>query len=159
MELSDIYKQLAQFGNELLYKRSLEDGLPLIAQKAKEIIGANRCSVFVYDEKHQQLRTTLADGVEKIILPSDKGIAGETLQKQKVLRVNDLNKDKNFFAEIDKQTGYRTYNLLTAPIYSPTREIMGVLELLNKEGGFKQRDEKLITLFTHYLSGFIELNK
>jgi GAF domain-containing protein len=157
MDFSDIYKKLAQFGSELLYKKSLEDGLPFITKTAKEIIGADRCSIFIYDEEAGELWTTFADGVDKIIIPSDKGIVGETLQLKKTVVVNNTNKDPNFFAQIDKQTGYRTYNIIATPIYDATKNVIGVLELLNKDGGFNQQDKKIIPLFSHYISGFIEL--
>ena len=46
------YKKLAHFGKELLGSAKLEEGLPLIAKYTTEIIGANRCSIFIYDNNH-----------------------------------------------------------------------------------------------------------
>ena len=76
---------LAKFGIEILYKKSLIDGLPLISKYAKMIIAAERCSMFIYDEENNELWTTLADGVEKLIIPSDKGLIGETLRTKKAI--------------------------------------------------------------------------
>jgi GAF domain-containing protein len=155
--MQDIYKKLADFGRELLEKRTVAEGLPLIAKYAKDVIGAQRVSIFLYHDNTDELWTSFADGVDKIIVPADKGIVGETLKAQKTIVVNDVNKDPNFFAEIDRQTGYRTYNIMAAPIYNSLQEVVGVLELLNKEGGFTQKDAKLIRLFAHSISSFIEL--
>ena len=71
------YSKLADFGRELLYRKSLVEGLPHISKYAKDIIGADRCSIFIYDEKKHELWTTLADGVEKIIVNSDSGLVGK----------------------------------------------------------------------------------
>jgi hypothetical protein len=43
--MKETYSKLANFGKELLNKTSLVEGVPLISKYAKEIIGADRCSV------------------------------------------------------------------------------------------------------------------
>jgi GAF domain-containing protein len=153
------YLQLADFGRELLSKKSLEEGLPLIGKYAKEVIGTQRCSIFIYDKEKHLLWTTIADGEDKIVVPSDKGVVGETLQSKKPIVVNDAYAHPTFLSEIDKATGYVTRNLITAPVFSATREILGVIELLNKGDDFTAEDEKFIVFFSHYISGFIELIK
>ena len=77
---SETYRTLANFGTELLQKRSLEDGLPLISNYAKDVIKAERCSIFIVDHDANSLWTTLSDGVKKIIIPVDKGLVGLTLK-------------------------------------------------------------------------------
>ncbi|MDY0122164.1 MAG: GAF domain-containing protein, partial [Sulfurimonas sp.] len=67
MGYESTYKKLADFGRNLLSKTSLVDGLPLISKYAKEVIGADRCSIFINDLEKNELWTTLADGVEKKI--------------------------------------------------------------------------------------------
>jgi len=151
------YAKLADFGRELLSAQSIEDGLPLISRYAKEVIRADRCSVFIYDNTSHELWTTLADGIEKIIVNSDKGIIGYTLQERTPLIVNDPYRHEHFLSEVDKDTGYKTQSIITAPIFNSKREIMGVLELLNKEGGFNDEDMKFMIFFAHYISGFLEL--
>ncbi len=157
MSERELYTKLSEFGRKLLEKRSFEEGLPFIAEYAKGLIGADRASIFIYHDKTQELWTMLADGIEKIVVPKEKGIVGETLQKKEPLIVNDVNKDPHFFSEIDKETGYRTYNIITAPIYNSFHEVVGVLELLNKEGGFTLEDKKLMRLFAHAIGSFVEL--
>jgi len=151
------YQQLSNFGKSLLDKTSLMEGLPFISQKVKDIIGAERCSIFIYNVYDNELWTTLADGVEKIIVPFDVGIVGQTIRIRKPIIENDAYDNPNFLSEIDMRTGYYTQNLLTAPIFNSQREIVGVLQLLNKEGGFDKQDVEFITFFAHYVSGFIEL--
>ncbi|MBU0720339.1 GAF domain-containing protein [bacterium] len=157
MKYADNYAKLADFGRELLSKTSLADGLPHIARYAKDVIGADRCSIFIYDVNKNELWTTLADGVEKIVVPSDRGIVGHTLKVKKPVIENDAYSNPHFLSDIDKETGYRTQNIVTAPVFNSKREIIGVLQLLNKEEGFDNDDVKFMIFFAHYISGFIEL--
>ena len=76
---------------------------------------------------------------------------------EKPIVVNDAYKDPDFLDEIDKQTGYKTNNIITAPIFDSNRKIIGVLELLNKENGFDNDDRRFMIFFAHYISGFLEL--
>lgn len=157
MKYTDTYLKLADFGRELLNKKSLEDGMPLIAQYTKDVIIAERCSIFIYNTKTQRLWTTLADGVQKIEIDADKGIVGKTLREKKPIVVNEPYLDPDFLDEVDKKTGYKTNNIITAPIFDSNRKIIGVLELLNKLDGFDDEDRKFMIFFAHYISGFLEL--
>ena len=154
---ANTYSKLANFGRELLYKKSLVDGLPHISKYAKEIIGADRCSIFIYDESKHELWTTLSDGVEKIIVDSDAGLVGETLRIRKPILENSPYQNNHFLTKVDKETGYITDSVITAPIFNSKREIQGILQLLNKEGGFDNEDVKFMIFFAHYISGFLEL--
>ena len=156
--MKETYSKLADFGKELLNKTSLVEGIPLISKYAKEIIGADRCSIFIYNSVKDELWTTMADGIEKIIIPSDKGIVGHTLEVKKPLLVHDAESDPLFLSAIDKNSGYKTNNLVTAPVFNSEREVIGVLQLLNKDAGFDEDDVKFMKFFAHYISGFLELS-
>lgn len=151
------YTKLAEFGRELLHRKSLVEGLPHITRYAKEIIGADRSSIFIYDESKHELWTTLADGVEKIIVDSDTGLVGKTLKEKKPIVENNAYSNPEFLSDVDKDTGYRTKSIITAPIFNSSRSIIGVLQLLNKDGGFDTEDAKFMIFFAHYISGFLEL--
>ena len=157
MKYADNYLKLANFGRELLYKNSLIDGLPFISECAKDIIGADRCSIFINELNKDELWTTISDGVEKIVIPKNRGVVGEVIKEQKSIIVNDVSHDKYFMSDIDKKTGYKTKNIIATPIFNSNMEIVGVLELLNKENGFDVEDLKFMKFFTHYISGFMEL--
>jgi len=157
MKYATTYLKLADFGRELLEKKTLGEGIPLISKYAKDVIQADRCSIFINDTKKQRLWTTLADGIEKIEVSSKQGIVGQTLKEKKPLIVNDAYSHPDFLQDIDKESGYKTKNIITAPIFNSNREIIGVLELLNKEGGFDNDDAKFMIFFSHYVSGFLEL--
>jgi GAF domain-containing protein len=151
------YVKLTEFAKELLTKRSLEEGIPLISKYVKDVIEAERCSIFIYDNVNHQLWTTIADGVDKIIVPANKGLVGYTAKVKKPVIANDAYAHEEFSAETDEKTGYKTENIVTAPIFDSDRRVIGILELLNKAGGFDDEDLKFMIFFAHYISGFLEL--
>lgn len=151
------YKVLSDFSKDLVRIATLDEGLPFISEKAKEIIGADRCSVFILDLDRNELWTTLSDGVEKIVVPFDMGLAGHTIRTKKPILENNAYSNPNFLADVDTKTGYYTQNILTSPVINSDREVIGVFQLLNKEGGFTKEDLEFINFFSHYVSGFLEL--
>ena len=155
--MKENYAELTRFGQELLTKKSLAEGLPFISMYAKKIIGAERCSVFIYNIGDDTLWTTLADGIDKIVISAEQGIVGHTFRTGEPTIVFDAKLDPLFHSEIDEKSGYVTKNLITAPIFNSERKVIGVLQLLNKEEGFDEKDVKFMTFFAHYVSGFIEL--
>ena len=153
----EIHEKLVEFGTKILYKRSLPEGLPFISSYAKAITGADRCSMFIYDSVNKELWTTLADGVEKLIIPADKGIIGETLKHKKGIIENDVNSNPYFLSEVDMHTGYDTKNIITAPVFNVKKEVVGILQLLNKNSDFNEGDLKYMDFFANSLSDFVEL--
>ena len=62
--------------------------------------------------------------------------------------MSSLLQDPRFNQEVDKQTGYRTRNILCMPILNYEGEIMGVAQIMNKtdgEAAFTTEDEKVGT--------------
>ena len=151
------YTKLQEFGLKLLNKRSFEEGLPLIVEYIKEVIGSDRSSIFIYDEENEKLWSTLAEGLDYLEIESNDGIAGWVFKNKEILLTNDAYSNPAFFDEVDKKTGYKTKNILAAPIFDSKKEVLGVLELINKDGGFSEDDKKFIKFFAHYISGFLEL--
>jgi len=152
------FRTIAEFGRKLLNRPSLELAIPLISSYAKDLLQADRCSVFIYNKEKGCLWTVLADGVEAIEISSDEGIAGASFQEVRALIVNDPYADKRFSSKIDDETGYRTRNIIAIPIMDAFNEPIGVLQLLNKiEGEFDKEDKRLLTFFNHYISGYVEL--
>lgn len=151
------YTALAEFGRSLLKRPTLSEGLPLISDYAKQVSGAERCSIFIYNPKIEMLWTTLADGVEKIMVHKDDGIVGSTLKEGKPILVNNPYEDDRFFHAIDNKTGFVTENIASIPIFDSNRHVIGVFQLLNKLGGFTREDAKFMIFFAHYISGYLEL--
>lgn len=151
------YAALSEFGRSLLKRPTLAEGLPIISEYAKQASGAERCSIFIYNPKLKMLWTTLADGVEKIMVHQDDGIVGHTVKDAKPILVNNPYEDDRFFHAVDNKTGFVTENIASIPIFDSSRHVIGVFQLLNKPGGFSREDAKFMIFFAHYISGYIEL--
>ena len=151
------YTALAEFGRSLLKRPTLSEGLPMISDYAKVVSGAERCSIFIYNPKIEMLWTTLADGVEKIMVHQNDGIVGHTLKEGKPILVNNPYENEHFLHTIDNKTGFVTENIASIPIFNSNRRIIGVFQLLNKPGGFSSEDAKFMIFFAHYISGYLEL--
>ncbi len=152
-----VYTDLAEFGKKILNSTVLEVGLPLIAEYSSKVLKAQRCSIFVYDKDEEQLWTTVADNINRIIINSEEGIAGRVLEIRETIIENDVSVNPYFMSDIDLMSGFKTENIIATPIFSSNREVIGVLELLNKEEGFADEDIKFTLFFADYISGFIEL--
>ena len=150
--------QIAQFGHKLMSIADIEESLEFIASEAKELVGADRCSIFIVDQEDHMLWTKLSDGIGRIVISLDAGIVGDTYTKKEAQIVNDPYADERFLQNIDKKSGYTTKNILTVPIFNSKQEVMGIIQLLNKHrDGFNENDLELMTFFANFVSGSLEL--
>jgi len=145
-------EQLKELNYLLLNCRSVDEGLKLVTNKLKNIIEVDRVSIFIYSKSANMLWTYLADGIEKLIIPADKGIVGYVVKNKTIKKVNDTSKEKLFYKEVDEMTGYETKNLLAVPLLDDNDDVIGVVELINKNEKFNQKDINIAYLFSKYIS-------
>ncbi len=157
MGKGNTYQELIDFGHKLLVTSNLEEGLPLISDYLRRITAAMRCSIFIYNPEKDSLWTVLATGIEKIDIPTNQGIVGHVFQTQEAVIENDVENNPYFLKHIDKKSGYKTVNTLVCPIYNARKDLIGVLQLINKLEGFREDDLQFLKLFTNFISSFIEL--
>ena len=128
----------------------LTELLGKILDLAKTLTSAERGTLFLVDEKADQIWSMIAHGMEKeeIRLPRGRGIAGHVAQTGDIVNIPDAYADSRFDPEIDKRTGFRTRNILTLPIRNKAGKILAALQLLNKsEGSFTAEDtDMMLTL-------------
>lgn len=154
----EVYKRIADFGKKLSSLDRIENALPTIAEEAKAIVGAERCSIFMVDYTARMLWTKLSDGIGRIAIGIDSGIVGETVRSKAAQRVNNPYENPNFLGKIDEKSGFVTRNILAVPIYNSMQEVIGIIQLLNKyNGDFTEADEGVMTFFANYISGTLEL--
>jgi GAF domain-containing protein len=152
------FNQIAQFGQKLMSLQEIEESLELISEEAKNLVNAERCSIFIVDEEEQMLWTKLSDGIGRIVISLNSGIVGDTYLKKEPQIVNNPYENERFLSSIDKKSGYVTKNIITVPIYNSKREVMGIIQLLNKSiSGFNEKDLEILTFFANFVSGSLEL--
>jgi serine phosphatase RsbU (regulator of sigma subunit) len=124
-----------------------------ILDVAKAQVGAERGTLFMVDDKTEEIWSLIAHGLEKeeIRLPLRRGISGHVAATGEIVSIPDAYADPRFNPDVDKRTGYRTRNLLCLPIRNKAGKIIAALELLNKKvGHFTNEDsEFLLTLAGH----------
>ena len=153
-------KALLELGQIVGLDLQIEGMLQKIAQKAAEVMEADRCSLFLHDPNTDELWSTVAMGLDGqvIRLPSDVGLVGSCFQTGETINLEDAYRDSRFNKEVDRSTGYRTRSVLCMPLHNRAGEALGVIQLLNKKGGFFTReDETFLKTFGNHASVFIEM--
>lgn len=152
------FNQIADFGKELASLDKSENALELISNEAKRLVNAERCSLFIADREDNMLWTKHSDGIGRIVIGADSGIVGSAYLKENAQIVNKPYEDERFLPHIDKKSGFTTRNILCIPIFNSKREVMGILQLLNKfHSDFNEKDLETMSFFANYVSGSLEL--
>jgi len=152
---------LLELGQIIGLDLQMDDMLLQIAQKATEMMNADRFSLFLYDRGSDELSTTVALGMGKkeIRIPSSEGIAGHCFQTGETLNIHDVYEDPRFLKAVDRSTGYRTKSVLCMPFLGRSGQRLGVVELINKKDGkaFTREDETFLSTFNNHAAVFIEM--
>jgi sigma-B regulation protein RsbU (phosphoserine phosphatase) len=147
-----IFKYAAQIG-----QASDPDSLLVLnAAMARDLVGADRCSLWLLDEAAGQLRTKVAHGVEEIRIPAGHGLAGACIASGQPVVVNDTASDPRFLGQVDESSGYVTRTVLVVPLLSSAGKPLGALQALNKPDGFSSEDVSLLSLAASYSASTIE---
>ena len=132
---------------------------------AKDLVEADRATLFMVDQQRQCLYTLPADGSEPITTPWGAGIAGACSLTAKPINVPDAWRDDRFNRDADAKAGYRSRSLLCHPIKNSKDQVIAVIQLINKRGTdgkadgtsrFSALDEELIAAFGAQLAVSIE---
>jgi HD-GYP domain-containing protein (c-di-GMP phosphodiesterase class II) len=158
-ELEKRQSLLARFGRMVAAETHLDSLLTIIAEEVRNILGADRCSVFLVDPYKGELWTKIALGMEEKILriPLGQGIAGFVAKTGSAVNIRDAYKDTRFAQDLDRITGYQTRSVLAVPLRGRDGKSLGVFEVLNKgKGAFTEEDEGLLRILATMAGSFIE---
>ncbi len=124
----------------------LDTMLTEVVDAARNVLDADRGTVFLYDDNSDELVVRVATKLGTMRIPANKGIVGESAMSRKLINVPDCYADDRFNRAIDKETGYRSRCMLTIPLIGFEDTLVGVLQILNKsEGVFDEQDEFVAT--------------
>lgn len=158
-ELEYRLNMLVQFGALISKETNLVKLLELIASQVEKILSAQRCSIFLLDEKNNELWARITTGIKnaEIRVPMGKGIAGWVASTGQSLNIVDAYKSDKFNPEIDKITRFRTTSVLAVPLKNISGKTIGVFEVINKiNGNFNSEDEGILKLISSLAAGAIE---
>ncbi|NEP81304.1 MAG: GAF domain-containing protein, partial [Okeania sp. SIO3B3] len=116
----------------------LEDTLGKVMDQAKELMNADRSTLWLIDNEKSQLWTKIPINgqLTEIRIAKDKGFAGMVATSGEPLLIPfDVYKDTHSVTakETDEKTGYRTCSLLCMPVFNADNELIGVTQLINKK--------------------------
>jgi len=131
--------------------REYEEILMQLAHMGRSLAGADRCTVWVVDNKKQELWTKVAHGIDTVHIPFHSGIVGQAIDNKQQMIINDVQANEHFNPEIDKQTGYETKTMMVIPMFNSHNNIIGAFQVINKkEGSFDNTDMKYLMLAASY---------
>ena len=120
--------------------------LGAVVAASKQVLGADRGSVWLHDRATDELVLEVATGIQPIRVPSGAGLVGACARDRRLINVQDCYADPRFDPAVDKASGYRTRCMLTLPLIDHKDVLVGVMQILNKTGGvFDADDERVAT--------------
>lgn len=158
---NDAMRRLLSVARALSATDDLAQVLSVIIDAMRDLLDAERATVFEFDRTASELFTTVAHGVSSstnngdafsaqgslttgIRIPITRGIAGECARHRATINVPDAYADPRFNREVDKQTGFVTRSILAVPLVGVDGELIGVAQILNKRGGpFGSEDQEI----------------
>ena len=141
-------EKLLTISRRLGESSDLPDVLSIIIDALRDLLHADRATVFTYDSQTHELVIHVAHGIggagQVIRIPAARGIAGAAAESREIVNIPDAYADERFDRSVDQRTGYRTRSILAVPLVDHEGSLVGVAQVLNKaSGAFDGRDEWL----------------
>jgi hypothetical protein len=134
---SEVNSEVDKALNDLV--GTLCEMLRRLTRKAGTWLGADRTSIFLLDRERNELGSLIADdgagGCLLIELPANRGIVGLAATSLDVINIPfDVYDDPRSqeAQNTDKRTGYRTYTVLAWPLLNQEKDLVAVVQLINK---------------------------
>jgi len=136
------FELLADLGAMIAREVELDELLASFADRVARAMGADRASLWLIDGASGELRARVADRVAPadMRLPLGQGVAGHVARTGEAVAIADVATDPRWMREFDARTGYTTRSMLCVPVEGGGGR-RGVIQVLNKPGGFAPRDQ------------------
>lgn len=138
---------LYEVGQSLTVNLDLGSLLDEIKIHAPEVVGAERCSIFMLDEERNELVLDMLDEERSFRMPADRGIAGWVATHGVGQVVHDVEQDPRWYDVVGREFDFVTQSILCVPMKVKDR-VVGVVQLLNKRDGARFTDQDLRLLTT-----------
>jgi putative nucleotidyltransferase with HDIG domain len=108
-----------------------------MATVTTQLLDADRATIFIVDRDRAEIwsKVALGTGAGEIRQAIGVGIAGTVAATGERINIADAYEDPRFNPEPDHRTGYRTKTLLTFPMTGQNGRVIGVFQVVNKNGG------------------------
>jgi signal transduction histidine kinase len=126
----------------------LDEILRLVMDHTTRLLRAERSTLYLvdYDRREIWSKVVQGAGLKEIRQPLTRGIAGWVCTHNKAVNIPDVTKDGRFNPEVDRNTGFKTRNMLVVPMHDVTGGVLGAIQALNRrESGFTDEDGALLS--------------
>ncbi len=156
--LREILANLIGISSSLTAELEFERLFPLIVGHVTEAMQAERTSMYVVDRESRELWTMVSEGVKQIRLPLGQGISGRVAETGETVNVADAWELPFFDRSFDLKNNFRTRSVLCVPIKNRSGEIIGVLQVINKQdnGYFQEEDDIFLKALTSQIAIALE---
>src|SRR3989475_4103914 len=142
-------KQLQAVTNKIHATNNIDEIMLEVSADICALFNADRLTIYSVGEDKQAIVSKVKTGLNSfkdLKLPiAEHSIAGYVALAKRTVNLRDvyddgelraLNANLRFLQEVDKRTGYRTKQMLVAPIVEPgTSELIGVIQIINNKTG------------------------
>jgi len=131
-----------------------KEALQALARMGRDIVFADRCTIWILDKEKKTLWTEVAHGVERLSIDPFTGIVGDAVKSGESLIINDVYADARFNSSVDEETGYKTETMMVIPMKNRVGMTTGAIQVMNKKdgSGFNNEDLKYLGLASTYVS-------
>ncbi len=138
---------------------NMKDTLIILADMGRDIVSAERCTIWYKDESEQRLVTEIAHGLDVISVDINRGIVGECVKSGKTMIVDDPYNNDFFDPTVDSHTGFITKSIISEPLFNSNGKVIGCIQVLNKNnetGFFSQEDAELLEVAASFSANCLE---
>ncbi len=142
-------KQLQAVTNKIHATNNIDEIMLEVSADVCALFNADRLTIYSMGEDKQSIVSKVKTGLNSfkdLKLPiAEHSIAGYVALAKKTANIKDvydenelraLNGNLRFLQEVDKRTGYRTKQMLVAPILEAgSNELIGVIQIINNKAG------------------------
>jgi type II secretory ATPase GspE/PulE/Tfp pilus assembly ATPase PilB-like protein/GAF domain-containing protein len=142
-------KNLNHVNNRIHATGNVDEIMLEVSKDICALFNADRLTIYVIGEDNISLISKVKTGLNSfkdLKLPiADQSLAGYAAMHKKLLNIKDVYDEKElaqysphlrFLQEVDKRTGYRTKQMLVAPIVdSANGDLVGVIQVINNKAG------------------------
>jgi len=153
---TELLSTLFELGREVTSVLDLEELLAKIPQLIARLTRFSAFSVYLLDERRQDLRIAYAVGYPEEVLPTlrlpvGQGVVGAAVQEGRPILVNDIRREPRYKGPLRNMLSQ-----LAVPMRRKGK-VIGALNLLNEvEGAFTSQDEALLRQFAAHVAVALE---
>ncbi|HEX5337731.1 MAG TPA: ATPase, T2SS/T4P/T4SS family [Gallionella sp.] len=142
-------KNLNHVTNKIHATSNIDEIMLDVSKDICAVFNADRLTIYVVGEDNASLISKVKTGLNSfkdLKLPiAEQSIAGYAAMHKKLLNIKDVYDERElagysahlrFLQEVDKRTGYRTKQMLVAPILdAASNELVGIIQVINNRAG------------------------